>query len=170
MKPYENFYKHEIFFKLLDKLRIKSWHWITLSIIVAGADFLSSGNIQFPILYILPIALAGWAGKRNQALALAIVLPCLRFIFHVIWDIPWIVADTIVNVLIRIVVFTTLAYLISFARELHVLRGFLHLCAYCGRIKNDDGCWISLEQYIANHSEVALSHGMCPDCVPKFIL
>ena len=168
MKPYKNFYKHKKFFELLDKLKIKPWHWISLSIIVACADFMSGTNIQFPILYILPIALVGWSGKKNQALALAVVLPCIRLIFHMIWAIPWLVTDAIVNVLIRIVIFITLAYLISFAKELHILRGFLHLCAYCGRIKNDDGSWISLQEYIAKHSEVALSHGICPDCVPKF--
>jgi hypothetical protein len=168
MKPYEHFYKHQKFFDRLDKFKIKPWHWISLSIIVAGVDFINGASIQFPILYLLPIALVGWSGKRNQALALAIVLPCIRLIFHMIWDVPWLVTDTIINVLIRIVVFLILAYLISFAKELQVLKGFLHVCGYCGRIKNDNGSWISLQEYIINHSEAMLSHGICPDCVPKF--
>lgn len=169
MKHFEHFYKHQSFFKLLDKLKIKPWHWISLSIIVACADFISSGNIQFPILYMLPISLVGWSGKRNQALALAIVFPCLRFIFRMIWSVPWLVVDSIINVLIRIAVFISLAYLISFAKELHVLRGFLHVCSYCGRVKNESGSWISIQEYIINHSEAMLSHGICPDCVPIFI-
>jgi hypothetical protein len=166
MNPYDHFYKRQKFFERLDKFIIKPWHWISLSVLVAGADFISSATIQFPILYMLPIAIVGWSGKRNQALILAIVLPCLRLIFHMIWDIPWIVGDTIVNVLIRIVVFMILAYLISFTKELRLLKGFLHVCSYCGRIKNDGGDWIPLQDYIIHHSEAMLSHGICPNCIP----
>jgi hypothetical protein len=168
MYPNEHFYRHHKFFERMDKFRIKPWHWILISVMVAGTDFISSANIQFPILYIIPIALAGWSGKQNQALMLAIVLPCLRLIFHMTWDVPWLVADTIINVLIRISVFLVIAYLVSFAKELQVLKGFLHVCAYCGRIKNDDGSWIPLQEYVIHHSEAMLSHGICPDCIPKF--
>jgi hypothetical protein len=168
MKLYEHFYKHQKYFEFLDKLKIKPWHWLSLSAILAGADFISKADIQFPILYILPIVLAGWSGKRNHALVLAIVLPCIRLIFHMIWNIPWLAIDSIVNVLIRFMVFIILAYLISFARELHVMRGFLHVCSYCDRIKNDNGVWIPLQEYIIYHSEAMLSHGICPDCVPKY--
>jgi hypothetical protein len=168
MNPYKHFYKHQKSFDLLDKIKIKPWHWISLSILVACADFISSATIQFPILYILPISLASWSGNRNQALALAIVLPCIRLIFHMIWDVPWLITDTIINVLIRIAVFLMFAYLISFAKELRILKGFLHVCGYCGRIKNENGSWISPQEYIVNHSEAMLSHGICPDCVPKF--
>jgi hypothetical protein len=127
MSPYEHFYKHHKFFERMDKFNIKPWHWISLSVIVAGADFLSDATIQFPILYIIPIALAGWSSKRNYAIVMAIILPCLRFIFHMMWDAPWVVSDALINVLIRIVVFTILAYLISFTKELQILRGFLHV-------------------------------------------
>jgi hypothetical protein len=169
MKTYEHFYEHQKIFELLDKFKIKPWHWVSILVLVAGADFMSSASIQFPILYMLPIALVSWSGKRNQALALALILPCLRLIFHLIWDVPWLVVDTIVNILIRIAVFLILAYLISFAKELQILRGFLHVCGYCGRIRNSDGSWISPQEYIIHHSEAMLSHGICPECVPKFI-
>jgi hypothetical protein len=166
----DHFYKHQKIFERLDKLKIKPIHWLLLSLLVAFADFISGTNIQFPILYILPISLAGWAGKRNYTLALAVILPCLRLLFHLIWKLPILSFDSVINISIRIAVFVSFAYLVSFARELHILRGLLHICAYCGRIKNDDGSWISLEEYIVNHSEVTLSHGMCTDCIPKFIL
>jgi hypothetical protein len=167
MNTNEHYYEHQKFFEFLDKLKIESWHWISLSILIAGADFTSGSDIQFPILYLLPIVMAAWFSKRTYALVLAGVLPCLRLIFHLIWNFPWPVIETILNIVIRIAVFVIIAYLISFVRQLQFLRGFLHICGYCGRIKNDDGNWISLQEYIVHHSEVMLSHGICPDCAPN---
>ena len=65
MNPYEHFYKHQNILELLDKFKIKPWHWIVLLVLVGMADFLSGNNIQFPILYILPVALAGWSGRNT---------------------------------------------------------------------------------------------------------
>jgi len=39
---------------------------------------------------------------------------------------------------------------------------------YCGRIKNNDGNWIPLQEYVVNHSEAMLSYGICLDCLKKF--
>jgi hypothetical protein len=48
------------------------------------------------------------------------------------------------------------------------LKGFLPICASCKKIRNDDGYWKSLEHYMAEHSDVLFSHGLCPDCVSKY--
>jgi hypothetical protein len=169
MNHFDRFYKHQRIFKLLDRFNIKTWHWIILSILFAGADFFSGPTIHFPILYILPVAMAGWGAKRYQALLLAVVLPSTRLILRVIWDIPWIIVDSVVNVLIRVIVFLSIAYLVSFIKDLHILRGFLKVCSFCGRVKNPSGNWISLHNYISNHSEALFSHGVCPECLPKLI-
>ncbi|MFH0989518.1 MAG: hypothetical protein V1799_05810 [bacterium] len=167
MNYFERFYKHKKFFDFLDELKIKQRHWIILSILVASADFLSGNKIQFSILYLLPIALAAWFGERREALILALLLPCSRLIFRAQWDMPWFVLDSMINLLIRILVFIIIAYLISFIKELHVLRGLLHICSYCNRIKNEDGTWISVQEYIVDHSEALLSHGICLECGSK---
>ncbi|MFA6448111.1 MAG: hypothetical protein WCX65_01465 [bacterium] len=46
-----------------------------------------------------------------------------------------------------------------------VLRGFLPICANCKNIRNDEGFWIRIEEYIRDHSEAEFSHGLCPDCL-----
>jgi hypothetical protein len=168
MNPFEHFYRHEQIFILLDKLHVKSWHWISLSVVVAGADLLSGNTIQFPILYVLSIGLASWFDKRNHALFLAICLPCSWLFFRLLWDVPWFAVDTLMNFVIRLIVFVSLAYLISFAWELHVLRGFLYICSHGHCIKEDNGTWVPLEKDILNHSEAMFSHGICPDGVPNF--
>ncbi len=47
------------------------------------------------------------------------------------------------------------------------LSGFLPICSYCKKIRNDKGYWEQLETYITSHSEVLFSHGMCTECAEK---
>lgn len=48
--------------------------------------------------------------------------------------------------------------------EIKTLRGLLPICAWCKKIRNDSGFWESLEQYLRQHSEATLTHGICPQC------
>lgn len=51
--------------------------------------------------------------------------------------------------------------------EVHVLHGMLHICAWCKKIRDDEGCWNQLEAYIEEHSEAIFSHGICPECAVR---
>jgi hypothetical protein len=53
--------------------------------------------------------------------------------------------------------------------EIKVLRGFLPICAYCRKIRNDEGYWQSVESYLHDHADIKYSHGVCPDCAAKVI-
>lgn len=48
--------------------------------------------------------------------------------------------------------------------EVKELRTILPICSYCKSIRNDKNYWQSVETYIANHTNVQLSHGVCPTC------
>lgn len=48
-----------------------------------------------------------------------------------------------------------------------MLSGFLPICAYCKKIRDDRGYWSAIEQYISEHSEAQFSHGICDDCMKK---
>lgn len=48
--------------------------------------------------------------------------------------------------------------------DVRILRGLLPICASCKKIRNDEGYWINLEQYISEHSEADFTHGICEDC------
>lgn len=45
-----------------------------------------------------------------------------------------------------------------------VLRGFIPICASCRKLRDDHGFWTRLEEYLTQHSEASLTHGICPDC------
>jgi len=48
--------------------------------------------------------------------------------------------------------------------EVKRLSGLLPICANCKKIRNDQGYWEQIEEYISQHSEADFSHGICPDC------
>ena len=50
------------------------------------------------------------------------------------------------------------------AREIKTLRGFLPICMYCKKIRDDQGYWQQLEAYFMRHSDLAFSHGLCEPC------
>jgi phosphoserine phosphatase RsbU/P len=48
------------------------------------------------------------------------------------------------------------------------LQGMLPICAYCKNVRIDEGYWEQIDVYIAEHAEVAVTHGICPDCRRKY--
>ncbi len=53
--------------------------------------------------------------------------------------------------------------------EIHALSGLLPMCAWCKKIRDDQGYWAQLESYIESHTEAVFSHGACPDCFKKMM-
>jgi AmiR/NasT family two-component response regulator len=49
--------------------------------------------------------------------------------------------------------------------KVKMLSGMLPICANCKKIRDDKGYWHQVENYIRDHSEAELSHGICPDCM-----
>lgn len=56
---------------------------------------------------------------------------------------------------------------LALLERVKTLQGILPICAYCKKIRNDQGYWDQVEAYISQHSEVKFSHGICPVCVAK---
>jgi CheY-like chemotaxis protein len=51
--------------------------------------------------------------------------------------------------------------------EVKTLRGLIPICAWCRKLRSDDGFWMSVEQYLRANTEADFSHGICPDCLKK---
>lgn len=51
--------------------------------------------------------------------------------------------------------------------EIHTLKGLLPMCSKCKKIRDDDGYWSVLENYLQTHSNARVSHGLCPDCAKE---
>lgn len=51
--------------------------------------------------------------------------------------------------------------------EIRTLKGIIPICSFCKGMRDDQGYWKQLEEYISSHSEAKLSHGICPACAKK---
>lgn len=51
--------------------------------------------------------------------------------------------------------------------EVTQLTGLLPICSWCKKIRDDQGYWNQLEGYLASHSGVVFSHGVCPECAER---
>jgi CRP-like cAMP-binding protein len=44
---------------------------------------------------------------------------------------------------------------------------FLPLCANCKKIKDQNGSWLSIEEYMPDHTDTEFNHEVCPECMDK---
>jgi YesN/AraC family two-component response regulator len=51
--------------------------------------------------------------------------------------------------------------------KIKVLSGLLPICANCKSIRNDQGYWEAVEEYITEKTEAHFSHSLCPSCIDK---
>ncbi len=51
--------------------------------------------------------------------------------------------------------------------EVEFLSGLLPICSYCKKVRNDEGYWLQIENYIESHSKAKFSHGMCNECMKE---
>jgi CheY-like chemotaxis protein len=51
--------------------------------------------------------------------------------------------------------------------EIRTLRGLLPICSGCKRVRNDEGYWEEIENYVRQYSDAEFSHGLCPPCARR---
>jgi len=52
--------------------------------------------------------------------------------------------------------------------KIKTLTGLIPICAKCKKIRDEEGQWHYLEEYISSHSEAIFSHSYCPECADEF--
>lgn len=45
------------------------------------------------------------------------------------------------------------------------LEGLLSMCCHCHRVRQDDGAWVAVQQYLQAFPDLQLSHGICQHCL-----
>lgn len=48
--------------------------------------------------------------------------------------------------------------------EIRTLQGLIPVCAWCKRLRTDEGYWHDFESYVRLHSGYDFTHGICPAC------
>lgn len=130
-------------------------------------DLVTGPFLQFPILFVLPVAAAAWHVGSRLAYSLAVVLPVGRLAVAWLIDQPSPTAYIVVNCLIRIMVLLFIAYLVRrIVRRAQMLEGRLDslvtVCAW-SRTVEYEGEWLSFEEYLRRRFKVQVSHGISPE-------
>jgi PAS domain S-box-containing protein len=47
------------------------------------------------------------------------------------------------------------------------LRGLVPICSNCKKVRNDQGYWQQVEEYVREHTEADFTHGLCEECAKK---
>jgi len=53
--------------------------------------------------------------------------------------------------------------------QVETLSSLVPLCAWCKKVRDDQGYWEQIEKYFATHSTASFTHGVCPDCQKKLL-
>ncbi len=51
--------------------------------------------------------------------------------------------------------------------EVKTLSGLLPICAWCKKVRDDEGYYHQIESYITARTEARFSHGICPTCLKE---
>lgn len=51
--------------------------------------------------------------------------------------------------------------------EIKTLKGILPICSKCHKIRDDEGYWHQVDQYVTDHTEAEFSHGICKECADE---
>jgi len=49
--------------------------------------------------------------------------------------------------------------------QIRTLQGLIPMCAACKKVRDDQGYWQQVEDYLMEHSDAAFSHALCPECL-----
>ena len=44
------------------------------------------------------------------------------------------------------------------------LEGIIPICSHCKNIRNDEGYWSQVEEYVSQNTNAGFTHSICPDC------
>lgn len=58
--------------------------------------------------------------------------------------------------------------LTDYISEIQTLRGFIPICSFCKKIRDDEGYWQAIESYMSQYRKAKFSHGVCPECEKKY--
>lgn len=59
----------------------------------------------------------------------------------------------------------TITQLETTLKEIKQLKGLLPICSHCKKIRDDEGYWHQVEEYVGQKADVSFTHSLCPHCI-----
>lgn len=162
---------------------------LALTLLVAWLDYLTGLELEFSAFYILPVLLAAWMGGWRWAAAVALINTIAwsgvdhlaghlhSSTFYAVWEfldhaLVYLLVAAIVGSL-RVAVTRQRALNLELSQaleEVGELKGLLPVCAWCHKVRDDQGYWGQLESYIEARTQASFTHGICPECQARVMV
>ena len=120
-------------------------------------DFLAGPIVFFPLLFVIPVALMAWNSGLRTAMTLGAILCVFRFTVQYATDIPYALPVALINAIVRLSLLFFITFLCGKLSAIQALRarirtleGFLPTCSICKDIRDEDGKWHQIEDYVAH--------------------
>ena len=149
---------------------------LILSVLILWIDYITGPEIEFPILFIIPVVLITWYRKLRCGILFSVTLPVITVYYNWLWHDNTAICYILINTVIRVMVLVIFSFLISvikaqqlrLSKRVDTLEKILPICSYCKRIREKDDSWHTIEEYFSSNTESRFSHGLCPDCARKY--
>lgn len=157
--------------------------------LVAGLCLLEAktpDQLSFGTLYFFPVAWATWAGGLRWGLVAGVAATAAwgiaNYSVSTHYDRLGLRMWTMANDLIT---YGFMAWLVHRFRgvletqeaatrelqkalgEVKTLEGLFPVCAWCRRVRDDQGYWSGIEEYLTRQKGARVSHGICPECMRR---
>lgn len=146
---------------------------IGASLVLVGAAVLLI-DLQLPlgvaggVPYVVVVLLSLWL-QRPTAAFLAAGASSLFTIAGLFWSTGTITSVVLLNRSLAIFAIWTVAFLgvarmKALGAEVAELRELLPVCAWCKAVRDDEGFWHNVHNYLSRRLDQRLTHGICPEC------
>ncbi len=148
---------------------------LVIAVTILYLDYVTGPEIQFPVLFIIPVIMVTWYNNFYWGIIFSILLPVGSIYCIYLWGENPSTSIVAVNTLIRIIILLIITYLIKIVKRqqeqlserINNLEKFLPICSFCKKIRDKDNSWHQIESYITEKTDTEFSHSICPDCAEK---
>lgn len=159
---------------------------IVLVAVIGLLDFMTGYEFSVEVLYLAPICFAAWYAGKSCGIAITIVSAIIWLLADLgaghrtdslvipVWNFVILLSSFTVVVILILKLKAAYEEQLRLVGELQeafdkikVLKGLIPMCAWCKKVRNDDGYWLEVEQYIKENSDSSFTHGICPECRDK---
>ena len=145
-------------------------------ILVLSLDYFTGERIQFPIFYALPVGMLAWKNYKITSYTTAILMASTRVFFHILWEDEIFIFNIISNAFITSFALSLYAFFLNkiseqneyLKKSVYMLEGILPMCSVCKKIRDEDGSYQKVDEFISNHSQAQFSNSLCPECAKEF--
>jgi hypothetical protein len=145
---------------------------VVLGMTVLALDLLTPMGVAIPMLYSGLVLLGLWSPHPRFTIITTIMATVFSILGLLVSPPGGVVWIGITNRLMALLLLWVTAILVLRHKHVEqttkVLHGLLPICAWCKKIRDDEGYWKRLEDYMEQHTEAHFTHGMCTECAAKF--